>query len=137
MNWAHLFLFSKIVPDIQTGISWLKSFNLDSEEQGSHVFLDTFLDFRLIIKVLLDWTRIQFFHLQLGGKIGYSLESHQYGWLWPILKKDWCDSMTGVTAMNNILLIHLFDRLMSVVPHQEQGYYLSENQSWERAFVHA
>ena len=90
-----------------------------------------------MIKVLLDWTRIQFFHFRLGRKIGYSLESHQYGWLWPILKKDWCDSMTGVTAMNNILLIHLFDRLMSVVPHQEQGYYLSENQSWERAFVHA
>jgi surface carbohydrate biosynthesis protein (TIGR04326 family) len=45
--------------------------------------------------------------------------------------------MTGVTGMNNILLIHLFDRLLSDIPHQEQGYYLSENQSWERAFVNA
>ena len=137
MNWTHLFLFSKTVPDIHTGISWLKSFNRNSEEQGSHVFLDTFLDFRLIIKVLSDWARIQFLHLQLGRKIENSLESQRYGWLWPILKKDWYDSMTGVTGMNNILLIHLFDRLLSDIPHQEQGYYLSENQSWERAFVNA
>jgi surface carbohydrate biosynthesis protein (TIGR04326 family) len=53
------------------------------------------------------------------------------------LKKDWRDSVTGITAMHNILLMHLFDRLMGIVPYQKQGFYLCENQGWERAFVYA
>ena len=137
MNWAHLFLFSKDVPDTSTGLGWLKSFNRNSQDQGSHVFLDTFLNLRLILKCLLDWARIQFLYFQRKRKIESPLECHTYGWIWPILKKDWRDSVTGITAMNNILLIHLFDRLLRAVPYQKQGFYLCENQSWERAFVHA
>ena len=137
INWAHLFLFSVTVPDIRTGIRWLKSFNRDSSGQEFHVFLDTFLDLKLISKCLLDWTRIQFFYLKMGRKIECQLESRQYGWIWPVFKKDWRDSMTGATAMNNILYIHLFDRLLSEVPHQERGFYLCENQGWERAFLQA
>jgi len=135
-NWAHLFLFSMSVPDTGTGIRWLNSFNQHSSDQGSHVFLDTFLDLRLILKSLLDWSRIQFIYLRYR-KIECQLDSHHYGWLWPVFKKDWRDSMTGVTAMNNILLIHLFDRMLSGVPHQVQGFYLCENQGWERAFLQA
>ena len=45
--------------------------------------------------------------------------------------------MIGITAMKNILWIHLFDKLLSGVPHQEQGFYVCENQGWERAFLYA
>ena len=137
MNWAHGFILSMTVPDTRTGIRWLESFNRNSQEQGFHVFLDTFINLRLILKSFWDWTRIQFIYLQFSRKIECQLECLQYGWLWPVFKKDWRDSMTGVIAMNNILLIHLFDRLLSTVPHQEQGFYLCENQGWERAFLQA
>ena len=137
VNWAHIFLISKIVPDIQTGIKWLNSFNRNSADQGAHIFLNTYLDISIIIKVLLDWLRVQILYIKIGQKVESSLENHQYNWLWPTLKKDWCDSMTGITAMNNILFIHLFEKLLGALPYQNQGFYLSENQSWERAFLHA
>ena len=137
MNWGHLFLFSKDVPDTSTGIGWLQSFNLNSQNQGFHVFLDTYLSSRLILKCLLDWTKIQFFYFHRRNEIEKPLDKNKYGWIWPILEKDWRDSLAGVTAMNNILLIHLFDKLMESVPYQKQGFYLCENQGWERAFLYA
>jgi len=137
LNWMHLFLFSPVVPDTDTGNRWLQRFNQNPHEQGAHSFLDTFLGWDILWKVLLDWLRIQLRYLWLNRKIGCAMSSHSQGWLWPVLREDWRDSMIGITAMQNLLWIHLFDKAMSAIPHQGLGLYLCENQSWERAFIYA
>ena len=39
--------------------------------------------------------------------------------------------------MINLLWIERFDRALRDAPHQVKGFYLCENQGWERAFIHA
>jgi surface carbohydrate biosynthesis protein (TIGR04326 family) len=66
-----------------------------------------------------------------------ALLSLSNGWLWPVLRRDWHNSIFGITAIKNIIWIHLFDKLMASLPHQELGLYLCENQGWERVFTRA
>ena len=48
------------------------------------------------------------------------------------LHKDWEDSWMGPVAMQNILWLHLFDKMLRSLPQQQVGLYLMENQGWER-----
>jgi surface carbohydrate biosynthesis protein (TIGR04326 family) len=57
--------------------------------------------------------------------------------LWPLLQTDWETSMRGAAALINLLWIELFDRALCDAPRQDKGFYLCENQGWERAFIHA
>jgi len=136
INWTHLFLISKDVPDTSTGKSWLKAFNNDSLKQGVHVFMDMFLDGRMIISILKDWRAAQKFYYSWSKKSEYLLEMSEYGWLWPLLKNDWRDSMIGVTSIHNILIRSNFDRLLKDLPRQSLGIYICENQNWERILLH-
>ena len=62
-------------------------------------------------------------------------ENSEYEWLWPILVKDWKNSWFGPVAMQNIILSYQFDKMLSSLPKQELGFYLMENQNWERLFL--
>ncbi len=137
LNWLHLFLFSSTVPDTATGNQWLQLFNCNTDTQGNHAFLDAFLGWEMLRKVLHDWGKLQLCYLWLGREVEQAVSAHPHGWLWPTLRADWKDSVIGVTAMQNLLWIHLFDKALSVIPHQQLGLYLCENQGWERAFVYA
>ena len=44
------------------------------------------------------------------------------------------DSWMGPVAMQNILWLHLFDKMLRSLPQQQVGLYLMENQGWERIF---
>jgi len=50
---------------------------------------------------------------------------------------DWYDSMRGNVAVRNLFWIELFDAAMRELPRQRIGFYLCENQAWERALIHA
>jgi len=65
-----------------------------------------------------------------------SLNSVSHCWLWPLLIKDWQDSIWGVTAIQNHLLLKLFEQAISSLPHQSMGMYLYEGQGWERALIY-
>ena len=45
--------------------------------------------------------------------------------------------MRGSAAVINLLWIELFDQALRDAPRQDKGFYLCENQGWERAFIHA
>ena len=45
--------------------------------------------------------------------------------------------MVGTFSINNLLSIALFDAALKDMPPQQKGFYLCENQSWERALIHA
>ena len=137
LNWSHIFLLSRNVPDTRTGLRWLNTFNRDTKKQGAHVFLDTFLDLKLILKSLVLFTKIKFQYIGHGTQIEKSINKIEYGWLWPVLKIDWLDSIIGTTALYNIFLIQIFDKMLGNIPNQKQGFFLWENQGWEKAFLYA
>ena len=57
--------------------------------------------------------------------------------LWPLIKDDWRKSISGVTAIQNIIYSELFDVTLQKLPRQRMGLYLYEGQEWEQAFIHA
>ena len=59
-----------------------------------------------------------------------------YNYLWPLLEKDWNNSIHGHTAIRNTLFLRLIDSAVGSLPKQPVGLYLHEGQSWEIAFIH-
>jgi len=135
-NWLHLFQFSNDIPNVQTGKDWLERFNQESQQQETHAMLENFLSMILLFRVLKDWATILWQQSWIVRVQEEEISKLSAGWLWPLLKVDWEDSMIGRTAIQNILFIKLFEKALSVIPRQPLGLYLLENQAWERAFLH-
>lgn len=136
-NWLHHFIYSKVIPDTNTGVDWVERFNKDAKSQGMHTFLDSYLSLAVVLRAVVNWLKIlwrSFFlpKIELAFRPANSAIC-----LWPLLKDDWYRSFRGSQAIQNALLVELFDIMMSNLPRQRLGLYLYEGQGWESAFIHA
>jgi surface carbohydrate biosynthesis protein (TIGR04326 family) len=136
-NWIHHFLFGAAVPDVQTGLRWLRLFNRDANEQGCHAFLDTYLTWGGVVRVFRNWIWLNAVAWRLRPIQAAFSSTGSAIWLWPILHGNWQTSLNGPVAISNCLWIELFDAALKDIPHQETGLYLWENQGWERALLRA
>jgi len=137
VNWMQLFLVSEVVPDVETGIAWLNSFNRDGSRQGLHTFLESYLTAGRLARALGRWVRLVFVKWRLGNIQSAFDVSGSRVWLWPILRHDWHSSLSGPIALANCLYLTLFDDALAAMPHQSKGLYLCENQAWEKALLRA
>lgn len=136
-NWIQRFLFSPVVPDTRTGLDWLRKFNDDADSQGCHTFLDSYLTWNIVAKVLKNWWWLNTVAWRLNHIQSAFYPKGSAAWLWPILKCDWKTSLSGPVGISNCLSLELFDAALKDIPHQEMGLYLCENQAWERALLRA
>jgi surface carbohydrate biosynthesis protein (TIGR04326 family) len=137
INWLQHFMESPLVPDPKTAVRLATRFNIAPETEGVHAFLDTYLSFRVIGRVLKDWLRLNAIAWRLRSIESSFRPSGSALSLWPILRAGWKSSLVGSTAVGNCLWVALFDAALRDVPHQSVGFYLYENQGWERAMLHA
>ena len=137
LNWMHIFLYSPLVPNTATGVRWLNNFNRNKHQKSAHTFLSSYLGWDVLLRSLQDYCKCYFHYFLSNQKIDQTLLSQSDGWLWPVLRRDWHNSIFDTTAIQNILQMHLFDKAMSSLPRQHLGLYLYENQGWERIFIKA
>ncbi len=136
-NWLQHFLVSETVPTTGVAMTWATRFNQHPDANGAHAFVDTFLSWRILARALAGWLKLAVMATRLRA-IRHAFRPHgSQVSLWPLLRHDWHVSMRGHVAMNNLLWIGLSDRALGQLPRQPAGFYLCENQAWERAFVHA
>ncbi len=136
-NWLQLYYPHDAVPNPGAGLDLLQGFNQRRKDQGFHTFLDAYLSWGIVLRVLKHWVRL--------ALINRSLREMQHQFrpqgsaisLWPVMRAAWLASMRGPIAINNLLWIELFNEVLRNLPRQKMGLYLSENQAWERAFIHA
>ena len=121
---------------LHTCIRWLIRFNQDSEQQGNHILLEKYLDWKIIFKILLGWIEAVWIYFSHLRRIPKYLDKDDIGWIWPVLDKDWKDSWLGPTLIQNIIWAEIFDKMLGSLPKQRIGFYLMENQGWERIFLH-
>lgn len=136
-NWLQHFLHSGVAPSTDAALALVCQFDQQPQQNGFHTFLDAYLSWRVLLRVLRRWTvlrRIVPSHKDVyhaftprGSKLS----------LWPVVREDWENSMSGALATDNLLWIVLFDEALRRIPRQTTGLYLYENQGWERAFIHA
>ena len=136
-NWIQHFLFSSTVPNVSTGLGWIRLFNRDAERQGHHAFLDAYLGWRVAFRALRRWIWLNAVGWRLRSIPSAFCPRGSGAWLWPCLRDDLLTSVTGKVAMSNCLWVELFDAALADIPHQMTGLYLCENQGWERALLRA
>jgi surface carbohydrate biosynthesis protein (TIGR04326 family) len=136
-NWLQLFLFSAAVPDVGTGLAWVRLFNADARSHGCHAFVDSYLTVAVVLKAVRRWLRLCGVSRRLRS-IPQAFRPHGSAvWLWPLLRDDWWLSLDGQIGMGNCLAVEQFDAALADVPRQETGLYLWENQAWEKALLRA
>jgi surface carbohydrate biosynthesis protein (TIGR04326 family) len=136
-NWLQLFVPSDAIPTPARAMSVAQRFNLRPERQECHTFLHRYLSWRMVLRVLRRWLRLNLTSARLRGiEHLFKPQGSQLS-LWPLMREDWLTSMCGPVAIENLLWIELFEEALRDLPNQKKGLYLCENQAWERALVHA
>lgn len=136
-NWLQLYYPHSDVPNTQVAQQWTQAFNQDSKKQGYHRFLDASLSWWIVGRVLKGWFKLVFVSWRLSKiKQIFHTPSSSVS-VWPLVHKDWSNSLRGSVAVENLLWIELFDAAFGEMPRQKKGFFLCENQAWERALIHA
>ena len=136
-NWLQLFVPCATEPTPVTAVSWAKHFNQHQQEQSFHSFLDAYLSWPVVSRVLKRWLKLNLLSRRLGEvEPAFRPQGSKFS-LWPLMRGDWYASLRGPVAISNLLWIELFEKALHELPHQKKGLYLCENQAWERALIHA
>lgn len=136
-NWLQLYTPGHGNPGPRAATGILRQFNRATEEPGFHALLDAYLAWGVVRRVLASWIRLNVVTWRLRDiRAAFRPAGSQLS-MWPLMQRDWHDSLRGSVAIHNILWTELFDRALADMPHQTKGFYLCENQAWERALIHA
>ena len=126
MNWLHIFTPSKQIPNTKTAASVVKTFNKKNSGEV-HVFLESFINLRVVLKSISDWRLVSKIASELKGDLPKD------DFILNVLFDEWDKSFYGFHAISNCLTLNLFSEAMRSLPSQKLGLYLQENQSWEIA----
>jgi surface carbohydrate biosynthesis protein (TIGR04326 family) len=132
-NWLHLYVDDALLPTSKQAAETLRSFNKVEVGEQSHVTLDTFLSFSVVMRTIQDWIHLIWVSVKLRKKINTKQLSPLN--LWPLFEDDWRQSMFGTIAISNLLNLNLFEAALKHLPKQQRGVYLQENQGWEFALI--
>jgi len=136
-NWLQHYLPYDAVPNPKVALGWVGRFNKRRVDQGFHTFLDSFLSWRTVLRVLRHWVSLLRISLSLSDIKHSFCPNGSKLYLWPLMEEDWRSSVIGSVAIENLLWIELFDNALRNIPHQRKGFYLCENIAWERALIRA
>lgn len=135
-NWLHLYVKNKSFP-ASVGVEAIRHFNCGHKDKQVHVALETFLSGNVIFRAARDWIRLILSSFRLESSITKKYHEHNELNLWPLFIDDWRQSMFGPIAVSNILNYNLFKSAMTMLPKQDAGVFLQENQGWEFGFIQA
>jgi surface carbohydrate biosynthesis protein (TIGR04326 family) len=133
-NWLHIFPKDASLLSAKQAAKVLQTFN-EYESEQQHVTLDSFLNFSVIGRTVIEWFRLMRFYITTKKNTPFGPKEKNY--LWPLFEKEWRESIFGPTAMGNLLTLNLFESALKDLPTQRRGVYLQENQGWEFALIHA
>ncbi len=136
-TWLQHYSPHDAVPTPRIALEWVRRFNRDQRKQGFHTFVDSYLSLRVVGRVLGRWFTLVRWSWRLRAIEHAFRPAGSHLSLWPLMRTEWQTSMRGAAAVDNLLLIELFDAALCHRPRQATGLYLCENLPWERAMIHA
>lgn len=132
-NWFHLFIKHKSIPNCFSAFNIIKLFNRNSRFYHSSIF--SFLDWRLVLRALILFLKIQFSSLYVLFILFY-FKRRTFLPL-QLLFNEITDSLIGPHAIRSILYLHAFERIFIDLPYQKLGFFLQENFFWEKILAYA
>ncbi|QQR81397.1 MAG: hypothetical protein IPJ69_04530 [Deltaproteobacteria bacterium] len=135
-NWLQIYIPCEAIPNPHVAKHWTENFNNKSSHQR-HFFLHSYLTWKIIYRVFLGWLHLWYLSWCLRGIKHFFSPDNSFLSLWLLMKDDWVASLSGKPAIDNLFSIELFDSIFKKAPYQKMGFYLCENQPWERALVYS
>lgn len=133
-NWLQIYYKHDKIPNTKIAQETLNTFNKRSEKEGTHALLHNYLKWKDIFITLSKYFQLVFIYIYIRNiKKAFCICESDLD-LWPVMKIDWRSSIIGKSAIHGLINLQLFKNVLADIPIQNQGYYLLENQSWERAF---
>ena len=137
VNWLHIFLKNDVTPTAKKAVSLVDRFNADSSSSQTHFLIESEIGWRVLKGVIKDYLRLVYVGLRSKKiKNFFKVTSSSFN-LWYVMQDDWNKSLYGSTAIVNCLFLNLFEKNLSVLPKQKKGFYILENQAWERSLIYA
>lgn len=131
-NWLHHYVKSESFPRAKSVKELIDRFYLQHRGRQNHLFLDSFLSFKVVGRSIFGWLNMLFKYYEIKSEIKQQSEH-----FWPLIETDLKSSLIGTAAIHNMLFYHLFRRALNILPPQKKGFYLQENQGWEFGFINA
>jgi len=128
-NWIHIYIEDKLLPTAKRAAKSIKKFNKNHKNFQVHVTLDTFLSLKIVSKTLVDWVML------IRKSAGVSNALAYKDVIWPLIEEDWKKSILGDSAVSTLLQYNLMESAINMLPRQDKGIYLQENQGWEFGFI--
>lgn len=134
-NWLHI-----SVEDLRSfnGLATNKliaQFNLNSNGSQNHILLESFLTIKVLIKSLIQWSNLQSKLSKTEKALSRVLSGQVI--LWPLFEEEYKKKTKGISLLENILQLNLFESALSHLPKQNCGVYVFEQQPWELALISA
>ena len=108
---------------------------LKKKSNGRHnyYFLEEFISFSSIFRIIQDYFFLyrKSFNQEFIKKNSFIKGSSTS--FWKLLKPEWHSSTRGVVAMDGCIKLKLFEESLKSFKDSDDGFYLVENQPWERA----
>ena len=131
-TWIHLFVKDKLIKDPSEASILINKLNANNIEQN-HLTLFSFINIHVIRNVLFDWIKLNISHRKINYKRNFPMlgdfDLRSY------YKNDFIDSFVGNTAIDNLLMLNLFEEAFSEIDKECTLTYLLENQGWEMSML--
>jgi surface carbohydrate biosynthesis protein (TIGR04326 family) len=134
-NWIHILTDNSKLSGTNSAPTLIKQFNHTNSTNQNHVLLDSFLSFKIFFKTIKDWNYLQN-QLKKVEKILSRTHSEDIK-IWPLFLNEYKKTSQGIRIIENILNLNLFEKACSLLPEQNYGVYLFEQQPWEFALINS
>lgn len=137
VNWIFLFSPQRQKLNFKRALELRHRFEQNAEGRARFFFLEEFMTVRVIFQALMIYLGLicKWFRLRTArSSFRFPASSLRF---WEILAPDWHSSLCGYEAMKSCLMLSVFQSMVRIMPRQEWGLYLWENQSWEKALIYS
>lgn len=129
-NWFHFFVPSSQIRNIHEAKEKLIRINKFNNEK--HLLLNTQLSIFQLLTILFKYLILVLKNIIFIKKKKILINSHSKSNFSHFLSKDIDKSYFGEVLIYNLHIILTLDQILSTIPKQKLGFYLLENQGWEK-----
>lgn len=135
-NWLHIYYKNNKNKSYVFVKKLCSYFSKNSKGMEKHFLLESNISIELFYQIIKDYLKIRK-QKKLISKLKKIKPKESNLDLWAMHSQDFHDSILGKELVKNCILIALFEESMKKIPKQSLGIYISENQPWELALIHA
>ena len=135
-TWAHLFFKHPAVASLSEAQKLTNRFTFSSGGKEFHTLIERPLTVKMLGSIVSDFFKIRCSINKLRG-ISEIRPVFSDMDLWPFHENEWRRSLCGSETIDTCIKLSCFNSLLSKLPKQRLGIYISENQPWEMALIFA